>query len=245
VARGGRGSAEAIGVALRVERGETAPPGGLDGAQWLRLAVLLAMATPAAHARLAWLPLALLPPNRVHVLNAVQALQVLLTQQFGGPAFGRRIGELAALMPNADARRQYAILMNTLLARRLSVGWAADRPTVRRALEDAWAHPLVRRRWEQLALRLTRDDCGRIVRLAAQRGLAGSGLRWIDDARAVDGWRLESRGRAEAADIDQPGEMREPALTSSAADRACPTFAGRVPKALAAEAEVPALQAGA
>jgi hypothetical protein len=214
VARGGRSAAEAIALCLRIERGEVQPPGGLDGAQWLRLAALLAMAAPAPHARLAWLPLAVLPPNRVHVLNAVQALQVLLTQPFGGVAYGRRIADLGALMPDADARRQYAILMNTLLARRLAVGWSADRETVRRTLEDAWAHPLVRRRWEQLALRLTRDDSERIVRLAVQRGLAGAGLRWLDDARAVEGWAFPQRARVTEGEAAPRSVARERALTA-------------------------------
>jgi hypothetical protein len=214
VARGRCSAAEAVALSLRIERGEIQPAGGLDAAQWLRLAVLLSMATPAAHARLAWLPLAVLPPNRVHVIHAVQALQVLLTLQFGGAAYGRRIAELGALMPDADARRQYAILMNTLLARRLAVGWGADRDTVRRALEDAWAHPLVRRRWEQLALRLTRQDCERIVRVATRRGLGGSGLRWLDDARAVEGWSLAERGRRAAGTSPRPQPLQgEQALT--------------------------------
>jgi hypothetical protein len=187
-ARGGRSAAELLALALRIERGELDAPGGLLPAEWRRLAVLLAFAEPAPHARLAWLPLAVLPPKRVPVLNAVQALQVLLTQAFTGTECGRRIADIGALMPNADARRAYSILMNTLLARRLAIGWQAGPEAVREGLEDAWVHPIVQRRWEQLALRLKRADCERIVRIAAARGLGGRTLRWVDDGQAVDGW---------------------------------------------------------
>jgi hypothetical protein len=54
------------------------------------------------------------------------------------------------------------------------------------------------RRWEQLALRLTRADCERVVRLAAQRGLGVAGWRWIDDDAATEGWALGTGGRAAA-----------------------------------------------
>jgi hypothetical protein len=131
------------------------------------------------------------------VLNGVQALQVLLTQVFSGTECARRIAELGALMPSGDARRAYAILMNTLLARRLAVGWQAEAAVLREALEDAWVHKVVQRRWEQLALRLQRADCERIVRLAATRGFGGFGgraLRWVDDAQAVDGWAVGATG---------------------------------------------------
>jgi hypothetical protein len=98
---------------------------------------------------------------------------------------------VASLMPSADARRSYFLFMNAMLARRLAAGWAADRNRLRMALEDAWAHPVIERRWEQLALRLRRADCERIVRLAAQRGLLGSGVRWLDDDAATEGWAVE------------------------------------------------------
>jgi hypothetical protein len=123
----------------------------------------------------------------------------LLTVLFTGEAYARRMTNVGALMPSADARRQFFLFMNAMLARRLAVGWAADRQRVRTTLEDAWAHPVIQRRWEQLALRLSRADCERIVRLAAQRGFVGSACHWIDDASATEGWALESQGRVPAA----------------------------------------------
>jgi hypothetical protein len=145
------------------------------------------------------LPLQVLPPNRLRLLNPVQAVQALLTLLFTGSSYARRMADLGALMPSADARKSYFLFMNTMLARRLAVGWSADRAKVRSTLEDAWSHPVVMRRWEQLALRLNRADCERVVRLAAQRGLGGAGWRWLDDAAATEGWELENAGRATQA----------------------------------------------
>lgn len=200
-ARGHCSAAEAEAIARRIEAGEIAQVGGLDAASWQRLASLLRLATPLPHTQLACLPLRVLPPNRLSVLNPVQALQALLTVLFTGEAYARRMTNVGALMPSADARRQFFLFMNAMLARRLAVGWAADRQRVRTTLEDAWAHPVIQRRWEQLALRLSRADCERIVRLAAQRGFVGSACHWIDDASATEGWALESQGRVPAAPV--------------------------------------------
>jgi hypothetical protein len=219
-ARGGCSAAEAQAVARRMGAGEQAAVAGLDGPQWERLAALLRIATPLPHAQVACLPLALLPPNRLRLLNPVQALQSLLTLLFTGGAdpaasrrtsgtgtpqtgggYARRMADLGTLMPTPDARRCYFLFMNTMLARRLAVGWSADRSGLRVTMEDAWTHPVVMRRWEQLALRLTRADCERVVRLAAQRGLGAAGWRWIDDTAATEGWALESAGRAIPSDL--------------------------------------------
>lgn len=208
-----RGSADAAHVRsmtrkLRVESLDAA--GGLELAQWERLATLLSFVTPLAHERIAALPLRVLPPNRVRVLNPIQSLQVLLTQLLLGEAYARRMTALGSLMPDADTRRCFFLLMNAMLARRLAAGWSADRTRVRTTLEDAWAHPVIERRWEQLALRLRRSDCERIVRLAAQRGLAGPGWRWLDDDAATEGWtpRAQLPGSNAAAAPQRSGAAR-------------------------------------
>ena len=185
----GQADAQAVAAIAQRLRSENLPQlGGLDLAQWERLASLLSLAVSLPHAQLACRPLRVLPPNRVRLLNPVQALQALMTQLFGGEAYARRMTALGTLMPDGDARRCYYLFMNAMLARRLAVGWAADRLRVRVTLEDAWTHPVIQRRWEQLALRLRATDCERIVRLAVQRGLAGPGLRWLDDDAATEGW---------------------------------------------------------
>lgn len=193
-AKGQCTAAEALSVARRLDAGAIESAGGLDAAQWHRLASLLGFVTAQRHGEIASLPLRALPSPRLRVLNPVHALQTLLTLLFTEGAYARRMCELSALMPNGEARRAFGLFMNAMLARRLALGWTADRAQVRFALEDAWAHPVVARRWEQLALRLSRQDCERLVRLAAARRLGGRQWRWVDDAAATDGWALETRG---------------------------------------------------
>jgi hypothetical protein len=84
--------------------------------------------------------------------------------------------------------------MHTLLARRLAAGRLPDAIAERHAVEDLWRDALINKRWQRLALRLTADDCVRIGRMAADRGLAGNGVRWLGAESATDGWALESRG---------------------------------------------------
>jgi len=196
-----RGTADAATLRALVQRLRAESldaAGGLTLAQWERLATLSSFVTPIAHERLATLPLRALPPNRLRLLNPVQSLQVLLSRLFLGEAYARRMAALGSLMPDADARRSYYLLMNAMLARRLAAGWSADRQRVQTTLEDAWSHPVIERRWEQLALRLRRSDCERIVRLAAQRGLAAAGCRWVDDDAATEGWELNAPALAGA-----------------------------------------------
>ena len=194
--------------------GDGSDPTGLDAAACERLAALCRLATPTDHRAIAAEPLAVLPPNRLRLLNPVQALQAVISRAFDAPAWGRRIGELGALMPDARARRALAVFASALLAHQLAAcGGAAQRAPVaqceqggtapagtdarRHALEDAWVHPVVRLRWAALAAALDRADCERIVRLAQRRGLAG-GTRWLDDAQATEGWALEAAEPATA-----------------------------------------------
>jgi hypothetical protein len=188
----GSADVEAVrAMAQQASGPDPATPGGLDDRQWGRLASLMSLAVQQPHERIAAAPMRVLPPNRLRLLNPVQALQALMTHLFLGDGYARRMTVVASLMPNADARRSYFLFMNAMLARRLAAGWAADRNRLRMALEDAWAHPVIERRWEQLALRLRRADCERIVRLAAQRGLLGASVRWLDDDAATEGWAFQ------------------------------------------------------
>lgn len=174
--------------ALAGEEGEAQ----LDAHAARRAADLRALVTPVPHAQTLARPLSVLPPPRVRVLNAAHELQVLLTTLFSGGAYARRMSALGTLMPDAASRRAYATLMSTLLARRLESEWAAGREQVHQALEDAWLHPTVQRRWAELMGHLTGAQCARIVRRALERGLAAGRARWLEPERAVEGWGMGS-----------------------------------------------------
>jgi hypothetical protein len=195
------GWADALGFAQRIESGSVDRIAGLSAVEWQRLAVLMSLATPLKHAQVAALPLLLLPPNRVRVLNPVQALQTLLTLLFTKPAYARNMAELAALMPSSVARQTYQVFMHTLLARRVAAGPMADGPALRRAMEEAWQHPLVQRRWQRLALSLTAGECEHLVQVAGRRKLAGESWQWLSRAAATEGWALESQGRVAESQV--------------------------------------------
>lgn len=184
---------DALTFARQIERGQLGRIDGLGPTEWSRLAVLMSFVTLLPHAQAACLPLLVLPPNRLRVLNPVQGLQVMLTLQFAQPGRARRIATLSALLP-AASRGEFQVFMNTLLARRVAAGRLTDVAAMRRAMEDAWAHPLVNRRWQRLALSLTAADCERIVQRASERGLAAEACRYTTLEQATEGWSLETNG---------------------------------------------------
>jgi len=201
-ARDSAGCTEALARAQRLaDGGEPAAADGLDAAAWQRLAVLASFATPLPHAQAAALPLCVLPPNRVRVINPVQALQLVLTLQFTTGGYARRLMALSALAPGGHELRQaFQVFMHTLLARRLAAGPGATAAELRRTLEDAWTDPLLQRRWQRLAGRLTAADCALWLQRAAARGLVVGGGRWLSDGAATEGWDLAGpAGRVPAA----------------------------------------------
>ena len=177
-------------VSRRAARALAADVAGaqLDEAAARRAADLRALVSPLPHGQASARPLAVLPPPRVRVLNPAHELQALLATLFAGGAYARRMSALGTLMPDAAARRAYCALMSTLLARRLESEWAAGREQLRAALEDAWLHPMVQRRWAELMQELTGAQCARVVRRAVERGLAAGRARWLEPERAVEGW---------------------------------------------------------
>jgi hypothetical protein len=75
-------------------------------------------------------------------------------------------------------------------------------------MESAWAQPLVLRRWERAALRLTEAQCERIVEVTVRRGLAGAELRCLTLEQATEGWAMETCGLAMAATARAPMQPR-------------------------------------
>lgn len=214
-AKAAYGVDDAMAFVRQIEAGKLEQVDGLSAEHWARIAVLMSFATPMPHAKAANLPLLVLPPNRLRVLNPVQSLQVMLSLQFTRTGHARRCAALAALMPSAEAKYAFNAFMHTLLARRLAAGRVACAVAERHAVEDLWRDPLINLRWQRLALRLCAADCARIGHLAADRGLAGSGLRWLAEGSATDDWALESKGYA-VAPPGAPPYGRTPASIADA-----------------------------
>jgi hypothetical protein len=185
---------DAAGFARQIEVGRLGRIDGLTAAQWARLAVLTSFCTPLPHAEAAALPLLLMPPPRLRVLNPVQVLQVLLTLRFMGRGQPARVDRVAALFPPA-LRHAVRDLMALLLARRIAAGPCPSEAALQRAMTGAWAEPQVLQRWRAVSVPLTAELCEQIVeRLVAHR-LASVGWRCLPLAHATEGWALASGGR--------------------------------------------------
>lgn len=65
---------------------------------------------------------------------------------------------------------------------------------IRWALEDAWALPLVQKRWTRFALQLTPEQAEALVERAAAKKLCPVHIQRHDDA--TDGWALATQGYA-------------------------------------------------
>lgn len=197
-ARGTLDAREALREAARIDAGIVAPPAGLSPAECWRLAVLASFVTALPFTEAARVPLRVLPPNRVRLLNAVQGLQALLTLQFSTPGWSARVRAIADLLPRAGAdelRQDFNLFVGALAPRLLEAGAGRDARATRRALEDAWADERLNRRWQQFVLALGEAGVEGLLQRAAEAGLAGVHTLMHAPAAATEGWSLASGGR--------------------------------------------------
>jgi hypothetical protein len=178
---------DALEVVRQLEASGLDTLDGLAPVHWSRLGVLMSFTTALPHAKAACLPLLVLPPNRLRLLNAVQALQTVVTLAFAQDQAVPRLRQLMAHLP-ALARHDFQVFVLTLQARRMAMPKDLEGAALRQALEDMWADAAVNRRWQRFALQVTEADCERAVRIAAKKGLAGKGWHWLPQAAAMEGW---------------------------------------------------------
>ena len=175
-----------------------------DAGAWWRVAALRSYATPLPFAEAAALPLAVLPPSRVRLLNAVQGLQALLTLQFATPGCGERMRALGDQLPTSALRQDFALWVGALMPRAVEA-----QPQLRAsglALEDAWLVERVLRRWHQFALALGEAGVAKLLAHALALPLPGRVAVEHGEGQAVDGWSLASDGRLSGAGAPrQPG----------------------------------------
>lgn len=224
------GSADArtaLRAAARADAGIEPPPAGLSVAEGWRLAVLASFVTPLPFAEAARIPLRVLPPNRVRVLNSVQGLQALLTLQFATPGWSGRVRALAELLPAPQLRHDFQRVVGALAPRLLAAGAGQDPRAVRRALEDAWADERLNRRWQLFVLALGEAGVEALLQRAADAELAGVRTLVHEAAQAVEGWSLASRGRLVSAPRRPPA--RPAAGRAPLADRRKTAPRPRVP----------------
>lgn len=172
------------------------PQQGLDAAGWWRVATLRGFATPLPFAAAATLPLAVLPPNRVRLLNAVQGLQALVTQAFAAPGWAARCARIAALLPAHTLRHDFNLFVGAMAPRVLAAP-ASGQP-LRDALEDAWLHERVQRRWQHLVLSLGEAGVEALLDRVAEMPQPGRQVLQHAPAQAVEAWRLPARAERPA-----------------------------------------------
>jgi hypothetical protein len=205
----------AVRHARQAERTQQ-PVLGLHAAAWWRVATLRAFATPLPFFEAATLPLAVLPPNRVRLLNSAQGLQALVTLQFATPGWSQRARRLAAMLPAHTLRHDFNLFIGALAPRVLEAGH--DAQAVKRALEDAWLLERVQRRWQHFVLSLGETATEALLQRAAEAGLAGVRTHCLPTEHATEGWALETAGKA----AQQPNSAGSLTAVSPAARRATP-----------------------
>jgi hypothetical protein len=176
-----------------IEAGQLGEIDGLNAREWARLAALVSYCTPLSHAEAANLPLLVLPPPRLRVLNPVQAVQAGLTLCFARTDRAPKMDALVRIFP-AGVQFEAWSFMTTLLARRIAAGPAATSVQLGGALEAAWCEPLIIRRWQRVALRMTPASCEAVAAAlpAATAGVAP--MRYLSFEQATEGWALDTGG---------------------------------------------------
>ena len=193
-AKAAHGFRDALGFVRSIEAGHLPGRGGLDAAQWSRVAVLCSYLEPLAHAEACTLPMLVLPPNRLRLFNPVQALQACVSQQLLRPGWSQRIGRFEDLLPGKALRRDFRAFFVALLPRVLEAGRPTDPLQARWAVEDAWRAALVRQRWTQFALALEPAQCEALLARASAQRLAIGQVVPLAAGFATDGWNLATRG---------------------------------------------------
>ncbi len=186
-ARRGMDAAQAVRHARQGElTGE--PVQGLVAAEWWRVAALAAFATPLPFPETARLPLAVLPPNRVRLLNAAQGLQALVTEFFASDGWSTRCRDFAQLLPAHTLRLDFNLFVGAMAPRVLEAGTPGVER--RRALEDAWLQDRVQRRWQHLVLSLGETATEALLEQATRLPLTGRRVLSHPSAQAVEGWGM-------------------------------------------------------
>ncbi|PXW94968.1 hypothetical protein C7444_11151 [Sphaerotilus hippei] len=167
---------------------------GLGADAWRRLAVLMSFVTPLPHEQAARLPLLVMPSNRLRLLNPIQAVQVLMTQQLARPDCDRRIDRLVALLPDSDLQQDLQRFFAALQPLVAEAVRTTDGLPQRWRLEDAWRHPDVLHHWQHFALQLDATQAEALLVRAAALGLSAQRVMVHSAEQATEGWQLETRG---------------------------------------------------
>lgn len=195
-AKTGRDWHEALAQAEAMSARGTAMHEGLAAPAWRRLGVLMSFVTPLAHEEAARIPMHVLPPNRLHLLNPVQGLQALLTRL---PArtqgWSRDLCRILAWLPErGTVRDDFQRFFMALLPRAQSAARVADPVRRRWALEDAWQRTEIVQAWQRFALGIDAAQAERLAERVATLDANGTRLLVQPSEQVLDAWSLETHG---------------------------------------------------
>lgn len=186
---------DAAAFVRQIEAGGLGQIDGLTAREWARLAALISFCTPLSHAEASNLPLLVLPPPRLRILNPVQAVQAGLTLCFADLGRTPKVDVLVRIFP-AGVQHEIRSFLTTLLARRIAAGPAASQQQLRAAFEAAWCEPLVIGRWKRVALRMDASSCEAVAATLPAAASGSAPMRYLSLQQATEGWALETGGLA-------------------------------------------------
>ena len=101
---------------------------------------------------------------------------------------------MAALLPEHTLRHDFNLFVGAIAPRVLEAG--PDTRSVRRALEDAWLHERVQRRWQHFVFSLGEAGVEALLAQATAQGLAPVRILSHAAEQATEGWALVPAPRA-------------------------------------------------
>lgn len=224
-AKGAHGFVDAMRCVRQIEDRTVLEIGGLGAAAWGRIAILCSFVEPMSHGDACTLPMLVMPPSRLHLLNPAQALQAVISQQLMRPGWAERSRRVEALLNGKPQRRAYQVFFHALLPRVLEAVPPAARQArnaedalrLRWAIEDAWRNPLVLRRWTEFARQLDAVGCEALLERVTAERLGTLRTATLSDEQATEGWNLASRGYVAHALLMQrmPSPPPSPAMLQS------------------------------
>ena len=185
---------------------------GLTAAAWARLAALRSFATPLPFAEATRVPLAVLPPVRALLVNPAQRLQAAVTLHFAAPGWSGRTRSLAAWLPAPDLRYDFNLFVGAMAARVLEAGREPQR--LHLALENAWLHERVQRRWQHFLLHL--GETGVAALLPRALAPEAKATRFRPAAAASRGVRHAEGSPAAPSAVGEQGRLQAPGTGSGA-----------------------------
>ena len=157
-ARQGLGRERAAELGKSLGSGSSSGLGGLTAPQWKRMAALGSFVEPLTHAQACEQPLLVLPPNRLRLLNAAQALERLPAGNSSplAGAFASAVSRPCCWPKRRSAHSRHSF--SCPVATGSGGGPKLAPHELRWAIEDAWRSPLVQQRWQAFAHTLVPGD---------------------------------------------------------------------------------------